>query len=132
MKKRIKFYLIVASVIVLFDLVASITSRTLEFDYTKLGWVSWGLYFAAGYFGCKYFDFLSGAVAGLVAGLSDSTIGWAVSSAIGPYIPFTQPPYTALLIIVVVIIVSAKSTFLGLIGALLCKILNRRSRFADA
>jgi len=108
MKKRVQFYFIVASVIVLFDLVASIISRTLEFDYTKLGWVSWGLYFAAGYFGCKYFDFLSGVVAGLVAGLSDSTIGWAVSSAIGPYIPFAQPRYTVLLILIVVIIVSAR------------------------
>jgi hypothetical protein len=132
MKKRIQFYLVVACVIVLFDLIGSVMSRTLVFDYTKLGWVSWGLYFAAGYFGCKYFDLLSGVVAGLVAGLSDSTVGWAVSSAIGPYIPFTQPPYTLLLILIVVIIVSSKSTFLGLIGALFCKIIKRSGRFADA
>lgn len=126
MKKRIQFYLIVTSVIVLFDLAASIISRTIEFDYTTFGWGSWGLYFAAGYFGCKYFDFLSGAVAGFVAGLSDSTVGWAVSSAIGPYIPSDQPPYTVLLIVVVVTIVSAKRTFLGLIGALFCKIFKNR------
>ena len=116
----------VASVIVLFDLIASVASRTLEFDYTKLGWLSLGLYFAAGYFGCKYFNFLSGVLAGLVAGLSDSTIGWAVSSAIGPYIPFTPPQYTPLVILIVVMFISAMSTFLGLIGALLCKITKRR------
>ncbi len=130
MQKRIRFYLIVASVIVLFDLVASVLSRTLEFDYSKLGSISWGLYFAAGYFGCKFFDFLSGVFAGLIAGLSDSTVGWAVSSAIGPHIPIAQPTYTVLLISIVIIIVSAQSTFLGLIGALLCKMIKRGSRFA--
>jgi hypothetical protein len=128
MKKRILFYLIVAGVIVLFDLVASVISRRLEFDYTKLAWVSWGLYFAAGYFGCRYFDLISGVVAGLVAGLSDSTLGWAVSSAVGAYIPFTQPEYSPLLVLIVIIIISVKSTFLGLLGALLGTAIKRRGR----
>jgi len=132
MRKRIQFYLIVASVIVLVDLVASLLSRTFEFDYTNLVWVSRGLYFAAGYFGCKYFDLLSGVVAALGAGLADSTVGWAVSTLVGPYLPFTQPTYTLLLISIVVIIVSAKSTFFGFMGALLCKMMKRSSRYVDA
>jgi hypothetical protein len=60
MKKRIHFVLIVVGVIVLFDALASAISRTLQLDYTKLFWVSFLLYLATGYFGCKYFDFLTG------------------------------------------------------------------------
>jgi hypothetical protein len=132
MKRRIQCYLIVGSVIVVFDAVASTASRTLQVDYTKLGWVSYILYIAAGYFGCKYFDLLSGIAAGFVAGLSDSTIGWLLSSAIEPHIPFAQPQYTPLIVSVVIIMVSIVGTFFGLVGSLLFRILRRGSRSADA
>jgi hypothetical protein len=132
MKKRIQFGLIVIGVIVLFDAVASVVSRNLQFDYSKLFWASFLLYLAAGYFGCKYFDFLTGIAGGFVAGLADSTVGWFVSSVIGPYFSTAQPPYGALIISFTVIIVSVLGTFFGLIGALVCKITKRSSRFADA
>jgi hypothetical protein len=132
MKKRIQFYLVVAGVIVMFDAVASAASRTLTADYTKLSLVSYILYVATGYLGCKSFDLPSGIAAGFVAGLSDSTIGWFLSSVIGPYIPFAQPQYTPLMVSVVIIMVSVGGALFGLVGALLSKIVNRDSRFADA
>ena len=132
MKDRIRYCLTVVCVIVLFDVLSSFASRTLEFDHTKLVWVSWCLYALAGYVGCKRFDFLSGIAVGLIAGFSDSTVGWALSSAIGPYVPSTEPRYTLPLISVVVISVSIMGAFFGLIGSLVCHITRGSGRSADA
>jgi hypothetical protein len=133
MKNQAKFYLAIACVIILFDIAASFASRAAQFNYTNLAWVSWGLYVACGYFGCKYRGFLGGVVAGLVAGLSDSTVGWALSCLIGPYLPFAQPGrYAPVLIAVAIVIVTAMGAFFGLVGALLCKITTRGGRRPDA
>ena len=132
MKKRIQFGLIIIAAIVLFDALASLLSRTLQIDYAKLFWFSFLLYLAAGYFGCKYFDFLTGLGGGFVAGLTDSTVGWFVSSAIGPYTSAAQQEYGLVIILFTVIIVSVLGAFFGLIGALVRKIIGRGARFADA
>ena len=132
MKRRIKFYLIVVGIIVVFDAVAAGASRTVRVDYTKFVWVSYILYVAAGYFACKYFDLLSGIVARVVAGLSDSTVGWLLSSALQPYIPIAQPKYTPLIVCVVITTVSLTATCFGLVGSLIFKIVKRASRLADA
>jgi hypothetical protein len=132
MKQRIKFYITVAGLIVMFDAVASAASRTLLVDYTKLAWVSYIFYVAVGYVGCKSFDLLSGIAAGFVAGLFDSTLGWLLSSTIGPYVPFAQPHYTPLLVSVVIIMVSVGGALLGFGGALLSKMVNRGDQSAHA
>ena len=131
MKRRIKFYLIVAVVIVMFDAVASAASRTLVVDYTKLSLITYILYVVTGYLGCKSFDLLTGTAAGFIAGLCDSTIGWFLSSVIRPYIPFAEPQYTPLMVSVVIIMVSVGGALFGFVGALLSKIVNRGSQFAD-
>jgi len=132
MKKRIQFGLIIVSVIVLFDALASVLSRTLQIDYIKLFWVSFLLYLAAGYLGCKYFDFLTGLGCGFIAGLTDSTLGWIVSSAIGPYTSTAELRYGPVIILFTIAIVSVLGAFFGLIGALVSKIIGRGARFADA
>jgi hypothetical protein len=131
MKKKAQFYLTVFCVIVAFDLVASLASRSLIFDYTKLVPLSWLLYCAAGYFGCKYYGFLRGVVAGLTAGVADSTAGWALSSAIGPYVPQARPPHTFLTVLLVMAVVSITGVILGSVGAVLRKIVGSK-RLADA
>ena len=65
MKRHLQFYLIVILAIALFDLVASLASRILMFDYTNLSWVSGCLYSIAGFVGCKRLGFLGGIVAAL-------------------------------------------------------------------
>ena len=132
MKKRIQLYLIIAVSVVAFDIGASIASKSIGFDYTKLIWISRALHFSAGYVGSRYFDFITGVLGGLVAGLADSTLGWGASSAIGPHISFYQPQYTPLLILTVIIVVSVQATVIGLIGAILGKIMRRSRGFADA
>jgi hypothetical protein len=132
MSRKAQFYLAVACVIILFDAAASFVSRVLRFDYTILAWVSLCLYFASGYFGSKFHGLLGGALAGLVAGLADSTVGWAVSSVVGPYVPFEKSSPAPLLIAAVVTIVTLKATFFGFVGGLFGWVTKGRSHVADA
>lgn len=126
MKNAAKFCLGIACVVVLFDTSASFASRAARFNYTNLFLVSWALYVASGYFGYKYLNLLTGIAGGLVAGLTDSTIGWGVSSLIGPYLPFAQPGrYPPALIAIAIVIVTATGGFFGFVGVLLYEITKR-------
>lgn len=125
MKKYLQFYAAVVVTVVLFDVTASLASRLLVFDYTKLFWASWCIYFLAGFVGGKRLGFIGGISAGLVAGFADSTVGWFLSTAIGPYIPRRLPEFGILVVAVTVVIVSALGAFFGLIGATLAKLLKR-------
>ena len=126
MKQHLKFYLAVVLAVALFDVIASLASRTFVFDYTKLFWVSWCIYFTVGFIGCKRVGFSGGVIGGLVAGLGDATLGWFLSTAVGPYLPHRpQQPYGIILIGITIVIVSALGAFFGLLGASLSKLLNR-------
>jgi hypothetical protein len=54
----------------------------------------------------------------MVAGLADATIGWAISSAIGPYISVGHHQLTLLSIFIVIVIVTIHGAFFGFLGAL--------------
>ncbi|MGH9967422.1 MAG: hypothetical protein ACREBG_06265 [Pyrinomonadaceae bacterium] len=125
MKRRILFYLIVFFAVVFFDSIASFASKTLEFDYAKLFWASWCLYALVGFLGCKRFSFLDGIAAGFVAGLADSTVGWFLSSAIGPYMPSIQQQYSVAIVVIAIIVVTVMGTFFGLVGAVFCKLMTK-------
>jgi hypothetical protein len=131
MKNKALCYLTVFCIIVLFDVVASLASRSLAFDYTKLAPLTWLLYCAAGYLGCKYHGFLGGVVAVLTAGVANSTAGWALSSAVGPYVPQTQSPHSLLTVLLVVAVVSITGVVLRAVGAALRKVVGDK-RLADA
>jgi hypothetical protein len=132
MKNKAQFYLSVFCAIVFFDVIASCASRWLAFEYTKLALLSWALYCAAGYVGCKYHGFLAGVLAGLVAGLADSTAGWALSSAIGPYLPTHRAQHTFVMILLTVVVVSISGVLFGSVGAGLRMLVGKGKRLADA
>jgi len=126
MKKHLKFYVTVILAVTLFDFIASLASRTFVFDYTKLFWTSWCIYFTAGFIGCRRLGFIGGITSGLVAGFGDATLGWFLSTVVGPYLPNRpQQPYGIVLIGITIVIVSMLGAFFGLLGASLAKLLNR-------
>ncbi|MEP6912074.1 MAG: hypothetical protein ABI923_04930 [bacterium] len=126
MQRHLKFYSVVIVLVVLFDVVGSIASRIFQFDYTKLFWVSWCIYFIAGFIGYKRLGLLGGIAAGFVAGLGDATLGWFVSTAIGPYLPNRpQQPYGIVIVMIAILIVSILGAFFGLIEAVVSKLLTR-------
>jgi Na+/proline symporter len=132
MRSKVQFLVCVVGFILLFDAVASFASRSLRFDYTSLAWVSWCLYVLFGFLGCRYHGFAGGVMAGIVAGITDSTVGWLLELTIKPYVPFKPPPYSLPLILITIIIVSFQGLFFGLIGALLGLLFKKVRKTADA
>jgi hypothetical protein len=128
MKTETRLYLAIVFVIVLFDGLASLASRTWRFDYTRLDWVSFCLYAASGFLALKYRGLKGGVLAGLLAGFTDATLGWALSSAIGPDLPFPPLGHHVVVIVLVVVTVSMWGAFFGLVGALLRLALSRLQR----
>ena len=119
MKKYLQFYSIVIATVVLFDVIASFASRVLVFDYTKLFWVSWCIYFIAGFVGGKRLGFIGGVSSGLVAGFADATLGWFLSTLVGPYVSNRPPEFGIVVVAVTIVVVTALGACFGLIGATL-------------
>src|ERR1700737_3370936 len=106
MKNKTQLFISVASAIIVFDVVASFASRLLHFDYGSLMWVTFCLYGLCGYFGFRYRQLLGGFLAGLMADLADSTVGWALSTASHPYMRDPQPRPTIFMVSVVIVFVN--------------------------
>lgn len=126
MKNKFHYFLMVVITIVIFDVIASFASKIMEFEYTSLAWVSLFLYTFAGFFGCKYFNFSTGVIAGLIAGFTDSTLGWALSSIIKPHLSLDQTPYTFSIIAEIIITVSITGIIFGLIGSAICYVFKQK------
>src|SRR5262249_48371122 len=93
-------------------------SRVFKFDYSSLAWGSRAVYVLCGYLGFEYRHLMGGALAGLMAGVTDSTLGWALSAAVGPYMKTPQPHLTVPLVSIVIVIVTLEAGFFGFVGAL--------------
>ena len=119
MRTKKRLFLTVACLIVLFDLAGSVASRLLHFDYSQLAAASFCLYGVCGYLGFKYQRIVGGFLAGLMAGLCDSTLGWALSRAIQPYVRYPQPRLTVFVVSVTVLVVTLSGGFFGLTGAVI-------------
>jgi hypothetical protein len=121
-KKKI---LITMAVVVGFDVVASLASRLLQFDYANLILASLAIYLGAGYWGAHKRGFLFGLLLGALAGLTDSTIGWWVSTLIRPYSSMGIPALDLSLQFIILIIVTPLAFGIGFVGAGICKILGQ-------
>jgi hypothetical protein len=111
--------------VVTFDALASSLSRVFQFDYTNLVWASFLLYAVAGYWGAHRRGFIFGTVLGALAGLTDSTLGWFVSTWIEPFSRTGIPPVNLPLMLIVMIAVTTIGVVFGLFGAGLCKIFGQ-------
>ena len=121
MKNKTQLFISVASAILVFDVVGSFASRLLRFDYGSLMWVTFCLYIVCGYLGFQYRQMLGGFLAGLMAGVADSTAGWALSAGIHPYMRGPQARPTVFMVSVVIIFVTLVAGFFGFVGALIAK-----------
>ncbi|MGE5323280.1 MAG: hypothetical protein ACM3SW_10475 [Actinomycetota bacterium] len=121
MKSKVRLYLTVACLIVLFDLAGSLASRVLHFDYGSLTVGSLFLYGVSGYMAFRYHRIVGGLLAGLMAGFCDSTVGWALSTAIHPYMRYPAPRLTVFVVSVTVVFVTLVGGFFGFTGAVIAK-----------
>lgn len=84
MKRFFVISLIGALTVVVFDAAGAMGSLRFGFDYRMLFVGSILIYAAAGFAASKYCGWRFAPLAGGIAGLADATLGWYVSSAIGP------------------------------------------------
>jgi 2-methylcitrate dehydratase PrpD len=91
----------------------------LEFPYTDLAIVSSLIYTTFGFLAAKRVNISAGAAVGAILGLTDATIGWAISWSIGPgYVPEAAGrPLVIAAIILYVIAIAAGCAFVGAITA---------------
>lgn len=80
----LKFFALSCLAVIVFDAVASVASLALGFPYTYAAFGSAVLYIAFAFFAARKFGFLAAVLFGFAMGITDATLGWAVSWAIGP------------------------------------------------
>jgi hypothetical protein len=71
-------------VVIAFDGLGALAARQWEFPYTRLGIGSLIIYGVAGYLAAHASTIRGGVLAAASVGLVDATVGWTVSSLIGP------------------------------------------------
>jgi hypothetical protein len=123
--------LFAALLVVGFDAVASLFSRSSHFEYTRFVWVSFLIYVLVGYWGAYRTGFVYGMLLGMFAGFIEATIGWYVSRMIGPFVQNDIPALNPLIVAVAIVIATATAFLFGSVGAGLCTILGQ-SKTADA
>lgn len=82
--QALKFFALSCLAVIVFDGVASVASLALGFPYTYAAFGSAVLYIAFAFFAARKFGFLAAVLFGFAMGITDATLGWAVSWAIGP------------------------------------------------
>jgi hypothetical protein len=76
-----------AALVLVFDTIAALLSRALGISYARFSVGSWIIYAAIGYFATGFAPgnrIQTAIVAGVSLGVTDATLGWAISWWIGP------------------------------------------------
>jgi hypothetical protein len=111
-----------AIAVVVFDALASVAALQLGFDYTRAAFGSWLIYAAVGFLAARAGGGLPPALlAGIILGLVDATVGWAVSWAVGP----GRPPEGTLSVgrwAVAAITVAVTGGCIGLLGGVVARL----------
>ena len=76
--------LAVAAFVVIYDIAASLASRSLGFNYAHASIGSLIVYAGSGAIAAKVAAFEQALLVGAVAGITDATLGWWISWKIGP------------------------------------------------
>ena len=111
-----------AIAVVVFDTVMSIASTVIGFSYTSASAGSFLIYFAVGLFAARATGLIrSGTLAGGIVGLVDTTLGWAISWALGAGVPPESEPSGFLVAGIVLVIISGTlgAALIGAFGGLI-------------
>jgi hypothetical protein len=115
--KVLKSLAAVGVVMVAYDAMASAVSRVARLEYSYFMFGSLLLCGLIGFFVSWRTSFVWGIVAGFVAGLAESTLGWAVSTWIGPTTKVVPESITTDLILFTIFVVMMSSGFFAAVGS---------------
>jgi predicted Zn-dependent protease len=112
----VKTFFTGALLVLLFDTVGATASRLIGFPYATLTIGSFIIYLALTHRAARQAGVLTAIAVGAVLGLVDSTLGWAISWAIGPGRP-TEPMSAAPIAGTILFVVGLGATW-GLLGGI--------------
>ena len=111
-----RFILIWAAGVLVFDLIASITSLLAGIPYGWFSIVSAAIYLTVGYVGARRFGLRKAVLAAITVALVEATLGWGISWVIGPG-QTTDPEFsTAAIIVTGVLLAPVLGGITGFIG----------------
>lgn len=117
MTARTRIILVGIGAIIVFDVVAAMISRETGTPYAWTTYGSWILYTALGYLAGRTSPgsaLLASAIAGVIFGLVDATLGWAVSWGLGP--GRIAAGVTAMQWVIVAVVVTVLATGFAALG----------------
>ncbi len=79
-----KFFALACIAVIAFDALASFASLAIGFNYGRASFVSAVMYIVFAFVCARKFGFAVALLLGAAMGLTDATLGWATSWAIGP------------------------------------------------
>lgn len=117
MQSRAGNFLSIAILVVLYDALASATSRFLVIEYFYFSYGTIVAYLVVSFLLSLRFGFLWGLLAGVFAGLVDATAGLAVSNMIGPQtvLDYSRANFSDL--VAVTVFATTLGLIVGLIGS---------------
>lgn len=121
----LRILVVASSAVLVLDTVGSLASNAFGFRYRSLAWGSLIIYAAGGFFAARRGGLRTAALGGGAVALVDTTLGWAISWALGP----GRPPagYTGLGPIVgTVALAWLTGLASGVVGGLLARFPTRR------
>lgn len=118
-------FILVAFVMVIYDAAASAVSRFAGLEYSYFMFGSLLLCVLVGFFVSWRTSFVWGIAAGFVAGLAESTLGWAVSLWVGPTTAIAQEAITTDLILFTIFVVTMSSMFFAAVGSSIAALAKR-------
>ena len=116
MKQEYKILLFGLLSILLVDVLGSIASRQLDFNFSILSPLSFIIYGTCGFITTKKNGIKTGVLIAAIIGLFDSTIGWKISMLLKANTGNINNDPTAGLWLITIVIVTGVAALFGLIG----------------
>jgi len=124
MRKAIQIAGYGAVAIVLYDALTAVISVSTGISYDWFAFGSLLIYFACGYLAARVSKWIFGAMAGALIALAESTLGWAISWAIGPG-KLPEEMSIAVMVVGVILMVVPSGALVGLLGGLVTLLYKR-------
>lgn len=116
MKKALPTILIGVIAITLFDILGSIASRQMNFNYSYLGAISFGIYIITAFIIAKRTNKKTAIISTGLLGFYDATIGWKLSMLLQANTGDRKVDITPTVLIITIILVTLYGAIIGLLG----------------
>lgn len=126
MKSKYKYLLIACIAILLVDVIGSIASRQLDFNYTKIWPASLAVYGVLGFMLAKNETLLTTAWLTALLGIFDATVGWKASMLLNANTGSINNHPSPLVWAITIVGVAIYAAVVGLISGGIAKLLAKR------